>query len=1035
MRQVIASAVMLLSLSPSSRAGDESLTVAPGLVVERVASSPLVLHPIMAAFDDHGRLYVADNTGENLDAKQLAARNPGRIRRLEDRDGDGVFDTATDFATGLTFPMGAQWHDGALYVASPPDILRLEDRDGDGKAERREAIVSGFIYTGNAADNHGPFLGPDGWLYFTHGRHGYKLPSREGPVLEGLAAQVFRCRTDGRGLERACGGGMDNPVEVAFNRAGEMFGTLTFYSDPTGGLRDAIVHWVEEGVYPKVHDCLKEFRRSGPLLPALRHWPATAPSGLALLRGNGLGADATGSLVSAQFNTATVQRHPLRRSGASYQSEDIDLLHSSDPDFHPTDVLEDADGSVLVVNTGGWFRRGCPRSVSAKPDLLGAIYRIRDPRVPRVSDPWGLVVGWSTASPRQLVALLDDPRFAVRDQAIAALAKRGTAVIDALAGVLADARSPEARAGAVWALARIGTPASVGVIRTALRDAERDVRIAACHALGLARDTQALPMLAALAVLDEPPVRRQAATALGQIGPGRPDVAPALLEGLKAVTSSDAFLEHGLVQALIDVNDPVHTRSGLSASSPVVRRGALVALDQMAAGDLKAADAVPLLDSPDAPLRSAGLAVVARHPAWAGAVVGVLTNWLGRADRDAAAAASLGTLLAALESERAIEDWVAAALAGRAGALAPAQQVLLVDVIARSRRPSLPGAWQEALGTLLDAGDAAVCRRAVEAIRTQRVTRHDARLEAIAESTGAAVDLRLAALGALAGRQGPLRPELFAFLTALVARTDEPVARLGAAEALAASVLTDDQAIALAGRLASADPLVLPPLFRSFRRSSSLAVGRALLAALEGRRQAGLALPPDLAEGLKTYPAEISAAARPLVEALAAGRPDARSRLDGLVTLLEGGDASRGLYVFFGNKANCYGCHKVGDNGGAVGPDLTTIGAVRSPRDLIEAIVDPSATFAQGFEPVALATTDGRVLSGVIARQDGGAVVLRAADKTEVRLRPDEVEEIRASPTSIMPQGLDSTLSTAELRDLLSYLRQLGRGNRRGGAR
>src|SRR6516165_1590665 len=129
--------VSLLLISTGAR-GDEpapvpaTLGVAEGFVVERVAASPLIQHPIMAAFDDRGRLYVADNTGENLEAKQLAEKKPGRIRRLEDRDGDGRYDTAADFATGLTMPMGAQWHDGALYVAAPPEIVRLEDADGDG---------------------------------------------------------------------------------------------------------------------------------------------------------------------------------------------------------------------------------------------------------------------------------------------------------------------------------------------------------------------------------------------------------------------------------------------------------------------------------------------------------------------------------------------------------------------------------------------------------------------------------------------------------------------------------------------------------------------------------------------------------------------------------------------------------------------------------------------------------------------------------------------------------------------------------------
>ena len=54
-----------------------------------------------------------------------------------------------------------------------------------------------------------------------------------------------------------------------------------------------------------------------------------------------------------------------------------DFLTSRDPDFHPTDVIEDADGSLLVLDTGAWFIHGCPISRVAKPEIKGAIYRIR----------------------------------------------------------------------------------------------------------------------------------------------------------------------------------------------------------------------------------------------------------------------------------------------------------------------------------------------------------------------------------------------------------------------------------------------------------------------------------------------------------------------------------------------------------------------------------------------------------------------------------------------------------------------------------
>ena len=77
--------------------------------------------------------------------------------------------------------MGVLWYRGALYTASPPSLWRLEDSDGDGRADERRELVTRFGFTGNAADIHGPFLGPDGRLYWADGRHGHTIqrPGRQ----------------------------------------------------------------------------------------------------------------------------------------------------------------------------------------------------------------------------------------------------------------------------------------------------------------------------------------------------------------------------------------------------------------------------------------------------------------------------------------------------------------------------------------------------------------------------------------------------------------------------------------------------------------------------------------------------------------------------------------------------------------------------------------------------------------------------------------------------------------------------------------
>jgi hypothetical protein len=170
-----------------------------------------------------------------------------------------------------------------------------------------------------------------------------------GTQLEGLASRIWRSRVDGTGLERVAGGGFENPVELTFTPAGEMIGTMTYFVDPQTGQRDALLHFVEGGVYSKPHPVLSEFKRTGDLMPVMTKFARIAPAGLWQYRGTNWGAEFKGNLFSAQFNPPRIQRHKLFRDGATFRTEDSDVVTSTDPDFHPTDVIEDADGSLLFL--------------------------------------------------------------------------------------------------------------------------------------------------------------------------------------------------------------------------------------------------------------------------------------------------------------------------------------------------------------------------------------------------------------------------------------------------------------------------------------------------------------------------------------------------------------------------------------------------------------------------------------------------------------------------------------------------------------
>src|SRR5262249_53433454 len=133
----------------------------------------------------------------------------------------------------------------------------------------------------------------------------------------------------------------------------------------------------------------------------------------------------------------------------------------------------------------------------------------------------------------------------------------------------------------------------------------------------------------------------------------------------------------------------------------------------------------------------------------------------------------------------------------------------------------------------------------------------------------------------------------------------------------------------------------------------------------------------------------------------------------------------RGRAIFFGKKVACATCHRIGRDGGDVGPDLTKIAAIRSGRDILESVVVPSSTIAQGYDTYLVVLTNGRTVSGVISRQTTDTLMLRDSSGAEVRLRKDQVQEMQRQSTSLMPEGQERALSKDEFRDLLRFLQSL----------
>ncbi|RMG35428.1 MAG: hypothetical protein D6725_12570 [Planctomycetota bacterium] len=1043
-RDVACFSLVLIGLSVSAVTAESSqpakwrpaaLRVPKGLMVSVAAAPPLVRHPTFACFDDRGRLYVCENAGVNLSAAELEKQLPNRILRLEDTDGDGAFEKRTVFADRMTFPMGCVWFRGALYVASPPHIWRLTDANGDGVAERREKLVSRFGYTGNAASIHGCFLGPDGRLYWTDGFHGHEFRDAQGKnVSRRSGSYLFSCRPDGGDLQIFCGGGMDNPVEVDFTSTGEMLGTVNIlYTRPRV---DCFVHWLFGGAYPHRERILQEWKTTGELLGPVYRFGHVAVSGTVRYRSGVLSRAWCDDFFVTFFNSGKVARIELEPRGSTFAALQREFLVAESPDFHPTDVLEDADGSLLIVDTGGWFYRGCPTSQFAKPDVLGGIYRIAPSAFDGPSDPRGAAIAWHRVDSHRLVELLDDPRPAVRDRAREECVRRGTGKnADELLRALDDGLqqgSAELRRNVVWVVVRLlgGGQSDAAVSRRgadfvtrALRDPDRSVRHAAARGALFLRDHRLLPGLRRALNDTDPAVRRCVAASLGHARDA--DAVPLLLKRVPAAVDREE--EHALIFAMIEIDQPAPVRAALNDPDVAIRRAALIAMDQMDHGDLATSDVVPLLDAEDARLRQTALSIWLHHPKWYSAAADVALRWLRSPSAWRQRSNELPTVVHALLNE----EPVAAAVGQVVARTAPERRIhrTLLEVIARRSGIPMHDSWRGPLVRDLSSDTPEVVRAAIAAAaRLQGNPLRDV-LRQVGESRDMPRLVRVAALRAASGSGARLDDATFSLLREAL-QQGTPRERRQAAAMIGSASPTERQLRALLPLLRDAGPAVLRELIRPFARVRSPQLAADFVETMAGARALTSLEPSELSDVVKRFPSTALPAANQLLERLRQEQQRRVALLDQLLGALATGDPKRGEAIFFSEKAKCSTCHRIGQRGGRIGPDLTGIGENRSPMDLLESIVFPSATIVRDYEPYAVVLADGRVLTGLIARDDGHVVTLQPAEGPPVELDRANIEAIVPQTVSLMPSGFDKQLTRQQLIDLVAFLRTCRRGAR-----
>jgi putative heme-binding domain-containing protein len=134
------------------------------------------------------------------------------------------------------------------------------------------------------------------------------------------------------------------------------------------------------------------------------------------------------------------------------------------------------------------------------------------------------------------------------------------------------------------------------------------------------------------------------------------------------------------------------------------------------------------------------------------------------------------------------------------------------------------------------------------------------------------------------------------------------------------------------------------------------------------------------------------------------------------------GDAGRGEKLFWSKALSCGNCHRIGDRGTAVGPDLSAIGKLRGREDLLESILEPSRRIEPKYAAYVADTADGRSFTGLLVRRDEMTVVLRDGQNKEIVLAAKNIERLQPSRLSLMPDGQLAGLTAQEAADLLDYL-------------
>jgi putative membrane-bound dehydrogenase-like protein len=958
----------------------KTFRIKKGFHLQLVAAEPLVINPIAMSFDENGRLFVVEM--RDYPQPQADPTHRGRIRLLEDTNHDGVFDKATIYADGLSWPSGVFCYGGGVFVAASPDILYLKDTKGDGHADLRKVVFTGFgagkersdpSPTEEATDSYkkprlnvqelvnGFVWGLDNRIHGqTSGNGGVVGPGTSGAVPLDLKGRDFFIEPRLPSLGAEAGGGQ---YGISFDDYGRRFVCSNsrhiqmFMYDASYARRNPILN---------MPGSLVDIPADGPAAPVFRISPEeswrvvrtrwrvagkvqgpveaggkasgyfTSASGITIFRGDHWPRGYEGDAFIAEPAGNLISRKRLEPDGVGLIARrppdelDTEFLASTDNWFRPVQIANGPDGTLYVADM---YREiiehpwSLPEPIKQKLDLTagndrGRIYRILPDGF---RQPKALHLG--RASTAELVADLENPNGWIRDTASRLLYERqDMAAVHTLTRLSERSKSPLGRIHALHAIYGLGH-LKLEHILPALGDREAAVRE---HAVKLSERLVVngqfpAPLWTRLASMSADPavtVRYQLAFTLGEV------VGSSRLGPLTAIARRDfsnSWMRAAILSSLADGASEIFSQisNDRKFSEPGPGREFLQQLVNL----IGAANRTNELD------RAAEYIAGVQDPAFSFALV-----------------RSLGTGLEHSGGSLALRRQQFATIYDRAAKVASDTGAPLAD-------------RQEAVRLLGLSGGADAA---------------DKLLPLLDPNQPAALQLTaLSALGRLDDRQ--IGPEIARRWPSLTPRLR--------AEALNILLARPERASEL-----------LLGISRGVIRSSDLQTAQ---------------------EKFLRHHAD------PKIRLLASqvlDAPETRSRsevIDNYMPALSlAGDATHGRNIY---RERCMLCHRLAGQGSAVGPDLVTVQSGGKEKMLVN-ILDPNREVRQEYVSYVVETDRDESWIGVISSETASTITLRQPYGKEEIIPRSKIRKMWSQGQSLMPEGLESGLSQQDLADLLEYV-------------